>query len=57
MYEPSFQIGAQPIKPLDLDLSQRQERRVCDRRSLQDVLNEADRRHQCRRFDDKRSKQ
>lgn len=57
MCEPLFQIGRTPIKPLDLDLSQRLERRTHERRSIQDVLNEADRRHQCRRFDDKRSKQ
>ena len=47
--EPAFQIGTTPMRALDLDL--RNERRVCDRRSLQEVLEHAERRARDRRFD------
>lgn len=55
--ETPFQIGAHILRTLDLDL--RNERRLTDRRSVQDMLNEAhsawqnDRRISARRFDDR----
>ena len=50
--EPAFQIGTTPMRALDFVLPL-EERRVWERRSMQEALQQADRRHSERRFDSK----